>query len=157
MRIKGRCLYNKIRTVLSHNQCPDIFTIIVIMQPNVSIQTREMCHHFIYFFIFFFIIIFFWPSYMTPFYTMCSCVSVLFKRCLLATQRGLDSLCSAQRHLGIAILFYWGHYVLSSLNNFLLPSATSPLPPPYHKLFMESLVPATRYELDPFPLELSSS
>lgn len=54
MRIKGRCLYNKIRTVLSHNQCPDIFTIIVIMQPNVSVQTREMCHHFIYFFIYFF-------------------------------------------------------------------------------------------------------
>lgn len=108
MRIKGRCLYNKIRTVLSHNQCPDISTIIVIMQPNVSVQMREMCHHYI----------FFWPSYMTPFYTMCSCVSVLFKRRLPARQRGLDSLCSAQGHLGIANLFYGGHHVLSSLKFF---------------------------------------
>lgn len=130
--------------------CPDTFTIfIVIMQPNVSVQMREMCHHCIF-------LAQIYDSILDHLH-MFSCISVLFKRCLPTRQRGLDSLCSAQCHLGIAVLFYWGHHVLSFLNNFLLPSPTSPLPPPHHKFFLESLVPATCYELGPFPLELSSS
>lgn len=105
------------------------------------------------------IIVFFWLSYMTPSYTIYTCAAafLFFLKDVFQPDRGLDNLCSAQCHLGIAVLFYWGHHVLSFLNNFLLPSPTSPLPPPHHKFFLESLVPATCYELGPFPLELSSS
>lgn len=82
------------------------------MQPNVSVQMREMCHHYI-----------FWPSYMTPFYTMCSCVSVLFKGVFQPDKEAWTAYVLLQGHLGIANLFYGGHHVLSSLK-FLLP------PPP---------------------------
>lgn len=143
MRIKGRCLYNRMRTVLSHNQCPDISTIIVIMQPNVSVQMREMCHHYI----------FLAQLYDSILYHVQLRFLFFLKTSSSQTKRpGQLMFCSGSpRHCQ---LIYGGTMFCPLLNFTPLP--TSPVPPPYHKFFMKSLVPATCYELDPF-LELSSN